>query len=62
MIELKITGKCDGCPVAKLEVKGLTMTTKLGEFVSSDWFVECENRRLCDMLEQHLQKTTHKNT
>ena len=62
MIELKLTGKCVGCPVATPECDGTTMTTDSGKFISFNWTVECKHRWLCDILEQHLQKTTHKNT
>lgn len=51
MVELKLTGKCAGCPCFDADVR---------KFYSGDVCVEsviiCANQELCDHLEKHLKE------
>ena len=51
MVELKLTGKCAGCPCFDADVR---------KSYSGDICVEsvviCANQDLCDHLEQHLKE------
>ena len=45
MIELKITGRCEGCPWRDLE---------LNEFEDGTAEVRCRNLELCQHIERHI--------
>ena len=51
MVELKLTGKCAGCPCFDADVRKL---------YSGDIYIEtvliCTNQDLCDRLEKHLKE------
>lgn len=52
MVEVKLTGKCDGCPRFEPTAERLYSTD--GRTMS---FVICENQELCDHLERYLKET-----
>ena len=51
MVELKLTGKCAGCPCFDADVRKLYSGDKCVETV-----VICDNQDLCDHLEKHLKE------
>ena len=51
MVELKLTGKCAGCPCFDADVRKLYSGDVCVETV-----VICANQDLCDHLEQHLKE------
>ena len=51
MVELKLTGKCAGCPCFDADVRKLYSGDVCVETV-----VICTNQDLCDHLEQHLKE------
>ena len=51
MVELKLTGKCAGCPCFDADVRKLYSGDICVETV-----VICTNQGLCDHLEQHLKE------
>ena len=51
MVELKLTGKCAGCPCFDTDVRKLYSGGVCVETV-----VICANQDLCDHLEQHLKE------
>ena len=51
MVELKLTGKCAGCPCFDADVRKLYSGDVCVETV-----IICANQDLCDHLEQHLKE------
>ena len=51
MVELKLTGKCAGCPCFDADARKLYSGGVCVETV-----VTCTNQDLCDHLEQHLKE------
>ena len=51
MVELKLTGKCAGCPCFDSDAEKLTLGDGRVETV-----ILCTNQDLCDYLEQHLKE------
>ena len=47
MVELKLTGKCAGCPCFDADVRKL---------YSIETVLICTNQELCDHLEKHLKE------
>lgn len=52
MVEVKLTGKCDGCP--RFEPTAEHLYSNDGRVLS---FVICDNQELCDHLERYLKET-----
>ena len=51
MVELKLTGKCDGCNHFELHTG--TLISMAGQYKT---VAVCANQDLCDHLEQHLKE------
>lgn len=51
MIELKITGRCEGCPGRDLE---------LNEFEDGTVEVTCRNLELCQHIERHIVENPYR--
>jgi len=49
MIEVKVSGKCVGCPACDLEVSRLFV-----DLVPAEATVYCRNARLCEHLEKFI--------
>ena len=50
MIELRVTGKCEGCPGIDLKI-----STLYCDGLPTETRVSCKNAKLCDSIANHLR-------
>lgn len=54
MIEIKLTGPCEGCTQAELRLDYVEKNN-IGTGREKIWFAECENEKLCAMWRARLK-------